>query len=182
MKKRPVHHILIALILITGTSSYPQISVARHAAGDPPRAHLIETTEAALVDQIKCQTSPKVALAINAMIKNRLIQYRDNESGVYLFAPNAPLTFLGLRIKNISGFDYEGFRDVPSSTMTGTAPPVFLEIDVAATESELRERALRAGLVEGSPSENRRGFEVSARGSYLAGEPQTVTSKIECFA
>ena len=122
---------------------------AANAYQAPPPEALIQRTEAALVDQMKCERTPQAALAINAMLKNKLLRYVDNESGVYLFEPTKPLTFLGLPVLHISGFDdVAGFRDAPDSLMVGTAPPVFLEIDVAAPEGELRKRALAAGLTE----------------------------------
>lgn len=152
--------------------------------GGSDRIELIDRTGAALLDQIKCQRAPQVAHAINAMLEDRLIRYVYTENGAYLFAPNAPLTILGLRVKYISGFDSAGFNDVPGSTMVGTAPPVFLEIDVAASENELRRRALSAGLIEAVPDDDKRGFEVSdateGLGSYLANERRGAASSIRC--
>jgi len=64
--------------------------------------------------------------------------------------------------------------------MAGTAPPVFLQIDVAASRDELRKRALSAGLVEANYHEGQRGFSVSTGGSYLADDKTSLISSIEC--
>ena len=182
MKKRLVHSIVFVLALVIAPGATARSSDPQRTA-DAPRTHTVELTGAALVDQMRCQSKPQVARAIDAMIKNRLINYVENESGVYLFEPTAPLTIFGLKIVHISGFDDNyAFKGVPNSTMVGTAPPVFLEIDVAAPASELRKRALAAGLIEGAPSEHTSGFDVSAKGwaSYLAGKSRVVTSSIRC--
>src|SRR5205085_1540055 len=111
---------------------------AQKAAGDQARSHLIELTEAALLDQIRCQHHPQVGRAINAMLANRLIRYVENESGTYLFAVSQPMTFLGLPITYVAGFDIdEAFEGGPGSRMLGPAPSSFLEIDVAAPAAEL---------------------------------------------
>lgn len=171
----------VAAVVISAIAVLAGVTDA-HTSGGSERTGAIGRTEEALLDQIKCQRTPQVARAINAMLENKLIRYVDNENGVYLFAPAAPLTFLGLQVKHISGFDYDPFSGVPGSTMVGTAPPVFLEIDVAAPASELRKRALDAGLVEAVPDEHKRGFEVSTEGlgSYLATEDSGMTSSIQC--
>jgi hypothetical protein len=115
------------------------------------------------------------------MLKNKLIRYVANESGIYLFAPTVPLKFLGLPIRHISGFDTDrAFRGVPASRMVGTAPPQFLQIDIAAPASELKKRALDAGFTEAIPIEGKLGFEVEALGSYLSGKTRSVISSIEC--
>lgn len=122
-----------------------------------------------------------MAKAVNAMLKNRLVRYTDNESGIYLFSATAPVTFLGLPVRNVSGFEYDGdFRGVPPSRMVGTTPSVFLQIDVVAPVAELRNRALKAGLVEAVPYQHQHGFEVSAGGSYLAPKTRAVISSIAC--
>jgi hypothetical protein len=150
-------------------------------ASAAPSSSTIERTEQALVEQISCKKRPQVAPAINAMLKNKLIRYQDDESGVYLFKPIVPLRFLGLPILHISGTDQDvAFRGVPPSRMVGTAAPQFLEIDVAAPASELKRRALAAGLVEAIPNKGKVGFEVADLGSYLAGRSGSVISSIEC--
>lgn len=116
------------------------------------------------------------------MLEKKFIRYVDNENGVYVFIPTVPLTFLGMKITYISGFDYAAFKGVPDSTMAGTAPPVFLEIDVAVPANELRKRALDAGLVEGVPRKHKRGFEVLPEQSYLAPEKREASSGIQCAA
>jgi hypothetical protein len=117
------------------------------------------------------------------MLKNKLIRYKADESRVYMFTPTVPLKFLGLPITHISGFDYKPFNGVPDSLMVGSAPPVFLEVEVAAPTSELKKRALDAGFVEGI-SADRAGGEVWHPGlaSYLAGKSRTVVSTITCSA
>jgi hypothetical protein len=137
----------------------------------------------ALIDQVRCQHTPEVAHVINAMLENRLIRYVDNENGVYLFTPTGPLKIFGLRIAHISGFDMDdAFKGVPNSTMVGTAPPVFLEIDVAASAGELRAKALSAGLVEAVLGQHKRGFQVlkDGYGSYLAPKNRMEMSTIHC--
>jgi hypothetical protein len=172
--------VLLGLVTISGAIAHPP-------SQQQARSKLIDLSGAALLDQIKCQHSPQVAHAINAMLENRLIRYADNENGIYLFAPTAPLTLLGLRITHISGFDgAEEFKGVPPSRMVGTAPPTFLEVDVAAPTGELRMWALKSGLVEAVPHKRKTGFEVSATssnralGSYLAPKSATETSSIQC--
>jgi hypothetical protein len=152
-------------------------------ASAAPSRKVIARTENALFEQMRCKGTPQVARAINTMLKNKLIRYQANESGVYLFVPNVPLKFLGFPIKHISGFDQEtAFNHVPDSLMVGTAPPVFLEIDVAAPTSELKERALNAGLVEAV--RGRGGFQISSSqhgyGSYLARGSLKGLSSIAC--
>lgn len=84
-------------------------------------------------------------------------------------------------VTHISGFDVEeAFEDVPGSRMLGPAPPSFLEIDVDAPASELRARALKAGLVEAIPHQGKRGFEVAAGRSYLAQKSKGAASNIQC--
>ena len=158
------------------------LAVPAPASATAPRA-VIDRTEKALFEQMRCQDAPQVARAINTMLRNKLIRYKAQESGVYMFVPNVPLKFLGLPIKHISGFDMDHpFNGVPDTLMVGTAPPVFLELDVAAPASELKKRALAAGLIEAI--RGRGGFQVSADGyaTYLAGKSRTVVSSITCVA
>ena len=154
------------------------------ASAAPPPS-IVSRTEDALVEQMRCKDTPQVARAINTMLRNKLIRYKADESLVYMFVPTTPLKFLGLPIKHISGFDMDtAFRGVPSSLQVGTAPPVFLEIDVAAPVSEVKKRAVDAGLVERIWPHKRRGFDVSSSaegyGSYLAGKSRSVMSSIRC--
>ncbi len=115
------------------------------------------------------------------MLKNRLIRYVADESGVYLFVPTVPLKFLRLPVRYMSAaLDEAAFSGVPSSKMVGTAPPNFLEIDVAATKGELKKRALNAGLAEVLPDQGKRGFEVDSLGLYLAGKNTSTISAIVC--
>ena len=174
----------ISAIIVWAIATSAVVAAGRTAGSVATRENLINLTETALVDQIKCQRNPQVARSINAMLGNRIIRYVNDENGVYLFQPTARLTLFDLRVKHISGFDYEGFRRVPNSTMVGTAPPVFLEIDVEASTSELRKRATDAGLVEAVPGQKKRGFEISTKGlgSYLAADRDGVTSSIRCVA
>jgi hypothetical protein len=109
------------------------------------------------------------------MLKNRLIRYVANEGGIYLFAPKVRLTFLGLPVLHISGFDRDrSFHGTPPSRLT--EPPMFLpqflEIDVGTPASELKKRALAAGFTEAVPGEGKLGFEVKALGRNI--------SSIEC--
>jgi hypothetical protein len=116
------------------------------------------------------------------MLRNKMIRYKAQESLVYMFVPTLPLKFLGLPVKHISGFDVDTpFKGVPGSRQVGTAPPVFLEIDVAAPESELRKRAIGAGFVRGR-SLDRPWGEVwqSGLATYLADEKPGATSSITC--
>ncbi len=168
--------LLLGLAALSGAGCQP-------AARQTRSATLIGRTEAALVDQIRCRHRPQVAQAINAMQANNLLRYVDNESGVYLFAPTQPMTFLGLPITHISGFDADAaFNGVPASTMVGTAPPTYLQVDVAAAPDELRKRALDAGLVEAVPAKSESGFSIEDKGSYLSPEKVTTTSGIVCWA
>jgi hypothetical protein len=170
--------LLLGMVALSGaTISRPSLRHETRILG-PTRS--IDLTSAALLDQIGCQHRPQVARSINAMLRNRLIRYIDNESGVYYFTPTAPMRFLGLRITHISASDLEIFRGTPGSRMVGTAPPTFLAIDVAASVGELRRRALGAGLVEGVPYEHRLGFEVAAGGSYSPDGNQRRISNIQC--
>ncbi len=182
MNIRRSHRIILALTLAM-VSNVVAGSVSEARAGaNASGQHLMEVTDAALVDQIRCRQAPEVARAIDAMLANRLIRYVDNESGVYLFEPTTPLTFLGVRIVHVSGFDGDkAFRGVPSSRMAGTAPRPHLEIDVAAPVNELRKRARDAGLVERLPGQQR-GFDASTEGwnSYLAHKQGPPTSSIRC--
>jgi len=151
------------------------------ASAAPSRSMIVQT-EKALVEQISCKATPQVARAINAMLQHKLIRYVNNESGAYLFAPVVPLKFLGLPVRYISGFDYEGFGRVPASRMVGTAPPVFLEVRVAASVEELRKRASNAGLVETVGPGLRPRLDISAEGlgSYLAPKSREIMSSAEC--
>jgi hypothetical protein len=171
--------LLLSMVALGGaTISRPSL---RHETRSPGPTRLVDPTSAALLDQIGCQHRPQVARSINAMLRNRLIRYIDNESGVYYFTPTAPMRFLGLRITHISASDLEdSFRGTPGSRMVGTAPPTFLAIDVAASVGELRRRALGAGLVEAVPYEHRLGFDVSAGGSYSPDGNQRRISNIQC--
>jgi hypothetical protein len=158
------------------------LAAATPASAAPPHT-IINQTEKALVEQMMYKDSPQVARAINAMLKNNLIRYKADESQVYMFVPNVPLKFLGFPIVHISGFDYDPFDGVPPSLMVGSAPPVFLEIDVAAPKTELRRRARKAGFNEGI-SPDRAGGEVWTPGlaTYLAGKNRTLVSSITCSA
>jgi hypothetical protein len=136
---------------------------------------LISRTEAALLEQVRCAGRPEPARAINAMLKNKLVRYTANDGGIYLFAPNVRLKFLGLPVSHISGFDRDrAFQKTPRTRMA--EPPMFLpqflEIDVEAPAPELKKRALAAGLVEAVPSKGKLGFEVKALGRNI--------SSIEC--
>lgn len=178
-KQKLLHSIALVLAMAAVSDATAQTPSRQHLKADEAKI-VIDRTGAALLDQIKCQRTPQVSRTINAMLQNRLIRYVANESGVYLFKPTVPLAFLGLRVTHISGFDYDGFIDVPGSTMVGGTPPVFLEIDVAASTDELRKRALDAGLVEVDYQKGQRGFEVSAGGSYLADDKNAAISSIQC--
>ena len=171
--------ILTANALARERSSHPRDN-------KPATTRLLDLTEVALLDQIRCQNDPQVGRAVNAMLANRLIRYVDNESGIYLFAPTAPLRILGLRVRHVSGFDYLPFKGVPGTVMVGTAPPVFFEIDVDARPGELRKRALEAGLIEGVPHQDKRGFRISASreglGSYLARDHDRGAASISCVS
>ena len=170
---------LLGTVALAGATA-PQRSV-QHGTRAPATTRLAELTSAALLDQIRCQHRPQVARSINVMLRNGLIRYIDNESGVYYFTPAVPLRFLGLRIRYISASDLDNiFRGLPGSRMVGTAPPTFLAIDVAASVAELRRRALNAGLMEGVPYEHRPGFDVSAGGSYPVRANQRGISNIQC--
>jgi hypothetical protein len=150
----------VAFTLPTVASAYPDALISR--------------TETALVQQIRCVDRPHPALAINAMLKNRLVRYVTNDDGIYLFAPTVPLKFLGLPVRHISGFDRDRAFQTPH-TRTAEPPmflPQFLEIDVEAPAPELKKRALAAGLTEAVPNEGRLGFEVKALGRNI--------SSIEC--
>ena len=165
-------------ILLSTAVSILAMSAPGSAA---PSQSTIKRTEIALVQQISCRATPQVARAINSMLKNKLIRYVANESGIYLFVPNVPVKFLGFQIKHISGFDRDSaFDGVPFSRMIGTAPPQFIQIDVVAPSNELKKRALAAGLVEGIPSEGKLGFELEDLGSYLAVKSRSTISSIEC--
>lgn len=102
--------ILLSLVALGGATA-PQPS-PRHESRILAPTRLIDLTSAALLDQIGCQHRPQVARSINAMLRNRLIRYVANESGVYYFRPTGPLRFLGFRIRYISASDLENiFRD-----------------------------------------------------------------------
>jgi len=109
------------------------------------------------------------------MLKNGLVRYVANDGGIYLFAPTVPLKLLGLPVRHISGFDRDRpFQKTPHAK-TAEPPmflPQFIEVDVAAPASELKKRALAAGLSEASPTGGKPGFEVKALGSNI--------SSIEC--
>lgn len=185
MKQQVILGVAFVLALLAASDAAARAPARRQADSDPARKALIDRTNAALLDQIRCRKSPQTARAINAMLKGRLVRYAANESGVYVFRPTAPLTFLGLKIRYIGGFDCcEMFRGAPDSVMAGAAPPVFIEIGVAAPARELRKRALAAGLIEDIPGQDsRRGFQITARGgyaAYLAGKKSAATSSIAC--
>jgi hypothetical protein len=136
---------------------------------------LISRTEDALLQQIRCVGRPQPARAINAMLKNKLVRYVANDGGIYLFAPNVALKLLGLPVRHISGFDRDrAFQKTPRTRMA--EPPMFLpqflEVDVEAPATELKRRALAAGLAEAVPSKGKRGFEVKTLGRNI--------SSIEC--
>ena len=168
--------LLLGMVALGGATAQ-RPSLQREARA--PATRLTDLTSAALLDQIRCQHPPQVASAINAMLRNRLIRYVDDESGVYFFAPTVPLKFLGLRITHISAADVEHiFRGTPGSRMLGTAPPTLLQIDVAAPVGELRRRALNAGLVEAVPRNDRPGFTVLEGPSHYFGPHQRGISNI----
>ena len=115
------------------------------------------------------------------MLKNGVIRYIDNENGTYLFAPKVPLSFLGMPITHISGFDQDqAFHHVPYSRMVGTPSPHFIEVDVLATASELKQRAIAAGMIEAIPAQGKSGFRVDDLGHYLAAPGKHPIASIEC--
>jgi hypothetical protein len=142
-----------------------------------PSQSLIDRTEEALVEQVRCDQPPQPARAINAMLRNKLIRYADNEDMVYMFVPTKPLRFLGLPIKLVSGFDDKPFHGVPDSRLFTTAPPISFEIDVAAPASILKKRALDAGLVA-------KRVWISSGGDYTShfGGKIRTTSSITCLS
>ena len=155
---------------------------AKPLVDDAAQISPADRSSAALIDQIGCQQKPQPAKAINALLKHHLVRYADGESGVYGYLPVAPLRFLGFRVTYISGSDTEGvIKAGPPLTMAGTAPPTFLQIDVAAPADALRLRALQAGLFEAHPQARKRGFVLDAHGSYLARKSDTPTSGIICY-
>ncbi len=173
---------LILLLTAGAVFSASGEAASGQSAGSAATPSLAEQTSAALLDQLRCRDTPETSRAINAMLKNHLIRYVENESGVYLFAPTVPLKFLDLRIAYISGFDYFGFRGAPPSTMAGGAPPVFLEVRVVAPVEELRRRGVSAGLVEteGPGLRPRLEFTADGNGSYLAPPSREVMSSVQC--
>jgi hypothetical protein len=165
------------LALFAGAPAAAGASAEARAAGHPVRAAIIARTEAALVDQMRCRKPPQVAETINGMLKNGLIRYVEDQNGSYRFRPTVPMTFLGLRITDIAGFDYTGFDGTPGSQMLGPAPPEYLEIGIAAPVDELRRRARRAGLVE---DDKRPGLKIASGNEVLAGMRGAPASSIEC--
>ena len=183
MKKWSYRDVVPMLAFAMASGAFAQAPGQPTTTGDAAGTRASELASAALVDQLGCREAPQVARAINAMLRNKQIRYVANESGVYLFEPVVPLRLLGLKITHVSGFDdAEAFRGVPNSLMVGTAPPVFLEIDVAAPVGEVRKRAVAAGLTEAVPSQGKRGFDASAKGwaTYLARRNGVATSSIRC--
>ena len=136
---------------------------------------VISHTQDALLQQVSCVSRPQPARAINAMLKNKLVRYVANDGGIYLFAPTVPLKLLGLPIRHISGFDRDRAFERTPRARTSEPPmflPQFIEIDVGVPASELKRRALAAGLKEAAPNEGKFGFEVKALGPNI--------SSIEC--
>lgn len=153
------------------------------AFAGPPR-RTVEATERALEDQLRCKREPEVAKAINAMLKNRIIRYKRNYDGEYLFVPTVPLKFLGFRIRYISGFDEQiAFRRAPRSRFKfGGKPFHNLQIDVFARASQLKTRARRAGISESWTSRHHPGLEIDDEPSSMAPRTRLKVAKIRCVA
>jgi hypothetical protein len=182
MAKLPVSHAVLAAGTIAVASCVVTGALSARAQTQPFTRAIVASTEAALRDQLSCEHDPEVARAINAMHANHLIKYVAEENAVYLFEPTTEMKFLGFKIIHISGAEYGEFKGVPGSTMAGTAPPVFIEIDVAASVDELRSRASEAGLLHKGENYKNPGLEISAQGyaSYLVRKNRAATSSVTC--
>ncbi len=180
MAKPALSYAILAAGMIAAASFVATGTLAARAHKHSPPKSIVASTEAALRDQLKCTDDPEVARAINAMQSNHLIKYVADENAIYLFEPKTEMRFLGFKIIYISGAEYGEFKGVPGSTMAGTAPPVFIEIDVAAPVSELRRRALEAGLLQEGPNYRNPGLKISAMASYLAPKSQSPISSVTC--
>jgi hypothetical protein len=126
---------------------------------------LIVRTEAALLDQIRCDAAPQPALAMSAMLRNRLIRRTNyGVDGMEIFVPARPLRLMGFEIVRLAGWQGRGDGEAlpPFWRGPGTAPPEHIAITVRASAGEVREELARRGVNSAS------GPEVSA-GDYEHG-------------
>lgn len=156
---------LIVLVIIVGNFfSVPepqseadnQIAVLETNAATPS---LVQRTEMALEDQIRCTSDPQPRAAITAMMKNGILkQTNDGWDGAYYFIPTGSLSIFGLPVVRVTGWesaDMNDGREIFWRARSGTSPPIFLEVvvegDREAVRAQLESIGVPSGIVDEMP-------------------------------
>lgn len=152
---------------------------------------LVQRTERAIFDQIKCEEPPAAGIALSAMLRNMLITRTDDGGdGIVLFVPKKPLHLLGYEIVRLGGWQpaEDGGAMPPFWRGPGTAPPNHLSITVRASAEQVRRKLDDLGVRQGQYVQDEHRFiagPVVEKGDYSdvpVKEPLQGVATITCSA
>lgn len=145
----------------TGNAAAPtQAKVAAEMPAPPavPSQTPMSLAAQALESQLSCRTLPEAAVAIRAMLKNKLVREIDGGGdGSVVFQPTAPMSVFDLPVVSVTGWqmDETGAME-PFYRGPGTAPPNFISVSVRATMEVAKAAVLQRGFREEAYVEDRR--------------------------
>ncbi|MET4131994.1 hypothetical protein ABIE62_001117 [Porphyrobacter sp. MBR-155] len=104
----------------------------------------------ALENQLSCRTLPEAAIAIRAMLKNKIIrEIEGGGDGSVVFQPTASMRVFDLPVVSVTGWQMDDNGAMkPFYRGPGTAPPNFISVSVRATMDEAKAAVLRRGFRE----------------------------------
>lgn len=151
--------------------------------------------ERALLNEIRCARPAKAAFVMNGLLRRGLIALspRDGGDGIGVFIPTEPMSFLGLDIVRLSGWQSGSDGAMPPfSRGPGTAPPEFFRMIIRATPDQLRaalssrgikESQLIANTLSGStPYRQTPGPQIEEGEQDAIEHPQQGVTSIQCAA
>lgn len=153
MDKAKLLGCMIAALACAGCSDNKAQSSTTQLSSDvsqvPKSPSKKKLTEEALEKQIGCQTGVEPRKAVMAMLKNKMIvETGDGWDGADYYRPTGSMTVFGFQVVKITGWDQSIFagKDIFWYAGSGTAPPTFLEVRVAAQPNDVRESLVKFGL------------------------------------
>jgi len=119
----------------------------------PDLSTLEGRTEAAMIDQLRCQKPVKAAKVVNAMLKDGLLKETDDGAdGSSVYIPNKPMSLLGFPLIRVTGWqmmENSGDAVPPFVRGPGVPPPDFFEVTVRASPMQIRSAIKAIGIREG---------------------------------
>ena len=109
-------------------------------------------TEAAIIDQLACKKHPRAAKAINAMLRNKLLEEtEDSGDGNFVYVPIKPLSVFGFPLLRVTGWQMKedsGDGEPPFIRVPGTPPPNFFAVTVRANPRQIRSALAALHILE----------------------------------